>query len=94
MLEDIDENTYITAAAYICLVESRVIENLLQYNNADDDSIESQFNTVPSDDNHVASVLTAVNLTLNDNTLYNLMSAKYRAWVERIFCCWAFMWPL
>ena len=76
LLEYVEENINIASAAYIGLVESKVIENLLQHNNADDDGITSQFNTVPSDDNHVASVLTEVNPKLDDNTLYNLINAK------------------
>ena len=61
--------------SYIGLVESKVTD-IFQHNNADDDDIESQFNTVLSDNNHVAHVLTEFNLILDENTLYNLMGAK------------------
>ena len=69
-------NIDIAAASYIYLVESKV-KNLIQHKNVDDDGIESQFNTIPSEDNYVASVLKEVNLILDDNTLYNLISTKY-----------------
>ena len=76
LLEDIKKNIDIASIAYIGLVERKVIENLIQHNNADDDCIEFKFNTIPSDNNHVASVLTEVNPTLDEKTLYNLMNVK------------------
>ena len=39
LLEGVEEKIDIASAAYVCLVESKVIENLLQCNNADDDGI-------------------------------------------------------
>ena len=70
ILEDINEDVNIVAAAYVRHIDSKVINDMFQYNSAGGNSIKSQFNTIPSDDNHVASVLSEVNPLLDDNTMY------------------------
>ena len=76
LLEDIDEYINIADVSHIGRVESKVVEKLRQRNNAEDDSIKSQFDTIPYDDNHVDSVITDIIPLLDDNTIYNKTSAE------------------
>ena len=70
ILEDINEDVTIVAAAYVRHIDSKVIDDLFQYNSACDNSIKSQVNNIPSDDNHVVIVISGVNPLLDDDTMY------------------------
>ena len=74
LLENVDKSINISDAAYIGLVENNAVENLLNVN-LSNSSLDYISNRVPNEDNNVASVITNINPTLDDATIYEKLKA-------------------
>ena len=82
LLNDIEDDAEISAACYICHVESQAVINLIQIKSDDDvdddtrESIIQKSTLYHKEDDEIASVLQTFNPLLNDKTLYERLSNR------------------